>query len=192
MMRRTFGMRWKRARLSSSRAALREREAGFFCAMPSLVLPLGDEARRCPQNIALRAEWRKRCVRLLQKILQAALGAGDAKLGDEGGLAERCGLSGRFAECCCVTFDVEQIVGDLERLAERVAVSIECRVLFLGGLTEQRARDAAIFQKRAGLHLLELGDIRRFLVAEAAFACEIHDLATGHAADPGRARQRPR
>src|SRR3569623_2179944 len=134
-----------RARLSFSRDALREREAGFFCAMRSLVLPLCDEACRRAQHIALRTDRRKCCVRLLQQVLQAALGAINAQLRDEGGLAECRILASGLAARRGVAFNVEPIDGAQEGFADRMTISVERRVLLLRGLTEPRARDAAIF-----------------------------------------------
>ena len=86
--------------------------------------------------------------------------------------------------------DVEQVVGDLEGLAERFAVIVERLVFLLRGLAEDRAGDAAEAEQRAGLHLLHAGDVDRLAVAETAFAGEVEDLAAGHAADAGGAGQR--
>ena len=49
-----------------------------------------------------------------------------------------------------------------------------------------------IAQQRAGLHLLQAGDVDRLAVAEPALAGEIEHLAADHAADSRCARQRAR
>src|SRR6266852_2103572 len=107
------------------------------------VLALGDESRGVAQHIALGAEDRQRGVGARQQVANPLLGAVDAELGDEGGLAEGRILAGRLAEGRGIAFDVEQIVGDLEGFAERAAVIVERLVLRLGGLAEDRACDAA-------------------------------------------------
>src|SRR6202011_1878295 len=99
-------------------------------------------------------------------------------------------LAGLLAERGGVTFDVEQIVGDLEGFAERAAVVVERLIFLWRGLAEDRAGNAAVAQQRAGLHLLQPRDIDRFAVAEAALAGEVEHLAPHHAANSRRARQR--
>jgi len=98
---------------------------------------------------------------------------------------------GLLAERRRVTLDVEQVVGDLERLAERAAIVVERLILFLRGLAEDRAGDAAIAQQRAGLHLLQPRDVDRLAITEPALARKVEHLAAGHAADPCGPRQRP-
>ena len=134
----------------------------------------------------------KRLVRLRQKIPNAFLGAVDAQLGDECGFAQRRVGAGRFAERSRVAFDIEKVVGDLEGFAERAAVSVERLIIFLRGLAEQRAGDAAVAEQRARLHLLHTRHVDRLAVAEAAFAGEIEKLPADHAANAGSARQRTR
>src|SRR5207237_10450646 len=87
----------------------------------SLAVALRDEARGCSQYVALRPEDRKCRIGTRQQIAHALLGAVDAELGNEGGLAERRILPGLLAERRGVALDIEQIVSDLERFAERVA-----------------------------------------------------------------------
>ena len=100
-------------------------------AFPS-VLAFGDEARGGAQHVALGAEDRQRRIGARQQVAHALLGAVDAELGDEGGLAERRILAGRLAERRGVALDVEQVVGDLEGFAERAAVIVE-RLVFRYG-----------------------------------------------------------
>jgi hypothetical protein len=74
------------------------------------------------------------------------LGAIDAELGDEGGLAECRVGAGGLAQRRGVAFHVEQVVGDLESFAERAAVIVERLILGLRGLAENGAGDAAVAQ----------------------------------------------
>ena len=104
-----------------------------------LVLALGDEAGGVAQHLALVAEDRQRLVGARQQVAHPLLGAVDAELGDEGGLAERRVGAGRLAERFGIAFDVEQVVGDLERLAERAAVIVERLILLRGRLRREVA-----------------------------------------------------
>ena len=124
------------------------------------------------------AEFRPR-----QQIAHALPGAVDPELGDERGLAQSRVLAGLLAERCCIAFDVEQVVGDLERLAQRAAVIVERLIFLLRGLAEDGAGDAAIAQQRAGLHLLQPRHVDRLAVAEPPLPGEVEDLAADHAAD---------
>ena len=156
------------------------------------ILAFGDEARGRAQHIALGAEDRERLVGARQQVAHALLGAVDAELGDEGGLAERRVLSGLLAERRRVALDVEQVVGDLEGFAERAAVIVERLVFLLRGLAEDRAGNAAKAQQRAGLHLLQPRHVDRLAVAEPPLAGEVQHLAADHSANSRCARQRPR
>jgi len=102
-----------------------------MCAFSSrLALAFGDEPRRGAQHVTPRAEDRERGIGPRQQVAHALLGAVDAELGHEGGLAERRVLAGLFAERGGVALDVEQVVGDLKGFAERAAVIVE-RLIFL-------------------------------------------------------------
>src|SRR3954469_24890231 len=104
-----------------------------FLPVPS-VLAFGDEPRGGAQHVTLRAEYRERGIGARQQVAHALPGALDAELGDESGLAERRVLAGRFSQCRRVALDVEQIVGDLEGLAERLAVIVERLILLCRSL----------------------------------------------------------
>src|SRR6187402_192615 len=93
-----------------------------FLAVATSVLAFGDEPRRGAQHLTFGAKDRERGVGFRQEIAHALLGAVDSELGDEGGLAEGGVLPGLLAERGRIALDVEQIVGDLEGLAERAAV----------------------------------------------------------------------
>src|ERR1700730_17087414 len=182
MMRTGIGIFLNRARNSSI----------SFLGAGMSVLAFGDEPRRGAQHVAFGAEDRQRGVGLGEQVAHALFGAVDPELGDEGGFAQGGVLPGLLAERCRVALDVEQIVGDLEGLAERMAVIVERLMLCRRGLPEDRAGDAAIAEQRAGLHLLQAGDVDRLTVAEPALAGEIEYLAADHAADSRGPRQRPR
>src|SRR4051794_12847368 len=131
MTRAGFGIFRKRTRCASS--------ASLLIAIPSSILPLGDEPRGGAQHLAPGAEDRERGIGARQQIAQALFGAIDPELGDEGGLAQ-CGvLTGLFAERCGVALDVEQIVSDLEGFAERAAVIVERLIFLWRGLPQDRA-----------------------------------------------------
>src|SRR5258707_1713894 len=148
------------------------------------ILALGDESRGGAQHITPGAEYRKRGIGARQQVAHALPGPLDPELGDEGGLAQCRVLSGLLAERRRIALDVEQVVGDLERFTERAAIIVERLILFLRGLAEDRAGNAAIVQQLAGLHLLQPRDVDRLAVTEPALAGKVEHLATRHAADP--------
>ena len=118
--------------------------------------------------------------------------ASNANCRDQCGLAGGGVLGGGFAERGAVAFDVEQVVGDLERLADRRAVTVDVGALSAAGLAQDRAGAAGETNERAGLHRLQGGDFgfgERALAGKAAFRGEIEHLAAGHAAETRRARQ---
>src|ERR1700709_1702567 len=101
-----------------------------FLAVGISVLAFGDEPRDSAQHVTPGAEDRERGIGAAQQIAHALPGAFDPELGDESGLAQGCVLPGLLAEGGGVALDVEQIVGDLECLAQRAAVIVE-RLIFL-------------------------------------------------------------
>src|SRR5579863_2728885 len=120
-----------------------------------LILALGNKAGGGAQHLALGAEDRQRRIGARQQIANTLFGPIDPKLSDKSGFAERRVLTGLLTERGGVALDVEQVVGDLEGFAERAAVIVE-RLIFAGRrLAEDRARDTAKAQQRAGLHLLQ-------------------------------------
>src|ERR1044072_7258533 len=131
-MRTGNGRLWKRTRYLSKSLSIRR-------PSNALVLALRDEACGCPQHVALFPEDRKRRIGARQQIADAPLGAVDAELGDEGGLAQSRIGAGRLAGRGGIALDVEQVVGDLEVFAERAAVIVERLILFRRGLAEDRA-----------------------------------------------------
>ena len=71
------------------------------------------------------SERRERRFGLGHELLEPPFGAGDAEHADEGRLAGGGVLAGLFADQRRIAFDIEEIVGDLKRLADRRAVAFE-------------------------------------------------------------------
>src|ERR1700722_9057982 len=115
-----------------------------FSSCCRLILALGDETRGRAQHVTPGAENRQCRIGARQQVANALLGAIDSELGDEGGFAQGCVLSGLLAERRRVTLDIEQIVGDLEGFAERAAVIVERLIFPLRGLAEDGTGNAAI------------------------------------------------
>src|SRR4051812_38811964 len=128
----------KRTRMGSS---------GFLPAMAPSVLAFGDKARGGAQHVAPGAEDRQRGIRRRKQVADALLCTVDAELGDEGGFAERGVGAGRFAQRGSVALHIEQVVGDLERLAERAAVIVQRLIFPWRGSAENCACDAAKAQQ---------------------------------------------
>src|SRR5216684_2256106 len=100
-------------------------------------------------------------------------------------------FAGRLSDRGSIAFDVENIVGDLECFSDNGAEAVERQSLMFVGPAESRSGDAAIAQQRARLHRLQLFDVRQVHLRrrrrKPAFCREIEHLASGHAAEPGRA-----
>ena len=103
-------------------------------------------------------------------------------------------LAGGLAERCGVAFDVEQVVGDLERLADRLAVAARraSRLAFgalprIAPATQQKCRIAPVFI--ACSVSTSCSPCGVSFVAEAAFGREVEHLAADHAAEAGGARE---
>ncbi len=58
-------------------------------------------------------------------------------------------LAGRFADRCRIAFDVEEIVGDLERLAKSGTVTLKRFPLTLVGLAQDRPGNTSEAQERS-------------------------------------------
>src|SRR5437870_11253907 len=115
MMRAGLGIFLKRTTIGSS---------GFLPAMAASTLAFGDEARCGAQYVALVAENRQRGIRVREEVANALLCPRNAELGDEGGLAKRGVGAGRLAQRGRIAFDIEKVIGDLERFAERAAIVV--------------------------------------------------------------------
>src|SRR5262249_62096944 len=77
----------------------------------------------------------------------------------DGRLACRRVLADLLADERRIAFDIEEIVGDLERLADGGAVAFERRALRGVGLPEDAAGMARELEQRPGLHRLKRGDL---------------------------------
>ena len=83
------------------------------------ISPRGDETRGGAQTIGFRFERRQRGVGLGDQCGEPGVRAVDAERGDERRLAGGGILAGCLPSRAGVALDVEQVVGDLEGLAER-------------------------------------------------------------------------
>src|SRR5262249_59240041 len=104
---------------------------------------------------------------------------------DYGCLAGLVVLAGLLADERRIAFDIEQIVRDLERLADGGAVEFERRTLRRVGLSEDAAGAACEPEEGPGLHRLQSGDLAlgqplRFAAIEAALRGKIEPLAPHH------------
>src|ERR1043166_6217784 len=116
MMRAGLGIFLKRTRVGSS---------AFWPVMATSTLAFGDEARGGAQHVALAAENRQRGIRVAEQVANAFLCARNAELGDESSLAQRGVGAGRLAQRGRIAFDIEKVIGDLERFAERAAIIVQ-------------------------------------------------------------------
>src|SRR5580692_4659713 len=96
-----------------------------------LSMPVGDKSCPFDEDRRRLAERRQRRFGFGNELAQSRFGAVDAEHADESGLAGGGVLAGLFADQCRIAFDVEKVVGDLERLADRRAVAFERRALGL-------------------------------------------------------------
>lgn len=103
-------------------------------------------------------------------------------------------FAGSLADDCGVPFGVEEIVGDLKRLAQGSPIPQQRGAFARAGLAKHGAGAACELQQSAGLHRLQQLDLRHFELVrprlEPAFGHEIQHLAARHSPKTGRARQR--
>src|SRR5271155_915971 len=93
----------------------------FFCQASVTLLrrigsgmPLGDESGTGNENCGLLTERRKGCFGLRDEFAEPQLGPRRAERADHGCLAGRDVLAGRFSDQRRISFEVEEIVGDLK------------------------------------------------------------------------------
>src|SRR5262249_907093 len=86
----------------------------------------------------IRAEWRQRQLGLFDQPEQLLFGLGDAENSDGGRFAGVGVLAGRLADRGDIAFNVEDIVGDLECLADNSAEPVERHALMLVGPAHNR------------------------------------------------------
>src|SRR5437763_5003082 len=137
-------------------------------------------------------EWSQRRFRLGHELLEPPFGARYAEHTDESGFSGSEVLAGRFAHQGRIALDVEEIVGNLKRFADRCAKTCKRFALLCAGAAENAAGLAGEAQQRAGLHRLQHPYFALAVTdcAEAAFGCKVEHLAARHAAETGGARQR--
>ena len=101
--------------------------------------------------------------------------------GREGDLVLRRVLAGGFAERLGGFLDVEDVVHNLERQADVLAVAGERFILRGGGAGGMRAHAQRRAQQRSGLGAMD--GLQQLRVGRLALAFEIGHLAADHAAD---------
>ena len=121
--------------------------------------------------------------------------AGASEHADHGRLARHCVLTGLFADKRGVTFEVEQIISDLEGLTNGRSIPLKRLALRSRRRSEHAAGFAGESQQRAGLHRLQsahfaLAEPLRPIPGKAALGGQIEHLPADHAAQAGRAGKR--
>src|SRR5262249_38030608 len=118
-------------------------------------IPAGrDETRKLLQHCRALAEWRKRRFSLGDQSAETSLCCVDAKQGNQRGLAAPCVLGDSLAEGLGVALRIEQVVGELEGLAEGRGISKKRRPFARGCPAEHRAGLAGKAKQGSGLERL--------------------------------------
>ena len=112
-----------------------------------------------------------------------------AENGDQRRLVAVGVLAGALSQSLFVAFCIENIVGHLERRAERRAESAERRFLRSIRAADNRAGLDRVMQQRAGLHRLHQRNKAFAVRLLAALGFEIERLAADHATKPRGAGQ---
>ena len=94
-----------------------------------LSVSVGNEIRAFDQDRGGGAERGQRLFRFCDKLLKPGFCAGNSKHRYHGRLARNGVLTGLFADKRGITFEVEQIVSDLEGLANGRPIPLECSAL---------------------------------------------------------------
>src|SRR5215470_9951685 len=113
--------------------------------------PLGHETRSGTQSIGLCAEPGQRAIGLGHQFLETRTRALKTERRDKCRFARGGVLARGFAERLGITLNVKQIVGDLERLADRDAVAIDIGERRHIGFSENRAGPTSEADQRTGL-----------------------------------------
>src|SRR5262249_59261460 len=130
-----------------------------------------------------RAEARQRLIRLCDQFLQARTCPGGSKRAHQGRLAGSRILARSFAERFGVALDIEQVVGNLESLADRRAIAINTVKRSGISLAEDCAATAGKADQRTSFHRLQSCNFylaQRAFLLEAAFRGEIKHLSAVH------------
>src|SRR5262249_20005889 len=94
----------------------------------------GNEARRRFEHVGITAEGAQRGLRLADQVFEPPPRGRGSEHADQRCLMGGRVLARRFADRRRIAFDVEEIVGDLERLAKRGTVTLKRGPLTLVGL----------------------------------------------------------
>src|SRR5579872_2872689 len=121
------------------RDALRCAQAGIAPSTRISGVPFRDESRALDEDAGSGAEWCQRLLGLGHQLAKSRLRAGDAEHAHHGGLAGLGVFAGRFADQRGVAFEIEEVVGDLEGLADRNAIAVERRTLAFWGRRQNSA-----------------------------------------------------
>src|SRR5437763_4296409 len=100
-------------------------------------------------------EWSQRRFRSVHELPEPPFGARYAEHTYESGFSGSEVLAGRFAHQGRIALDVEEIVGNLKRFADRCAKTCKRFALLCAGAAENAAGLAGEAQQRAGLHRLQ-------------------------------------
>src|SRR5438067_9651832 len=114
----------------------------------------GDEPRCGLEHVCIAAEVIERRLCVDDQAFQTPSRGGGSQYADECCLVGGRVLARCFADRCWIAFHIEKIVRDLERLAQRRTVALECRPLDLIRLAQNRTGNARESQQCARFHRL--------------------------------------
>jgi hypothetical protein len=160
-------------------------------AAPQSVVPCGNETGRLFENRrlgALRKGIERGDCRRHQSIAPLPCGI-NSEDGNERCLVARGVLTRSLAKRQLIGFDIEDIVGHLERRAKRAAIARECGPCLRSGAAEYSARIDRLMQQRAGFHRLKFCDRLGVMRLERLFGFEVEHLTADHAPEPRCPRQ---
>ena len=151
------------------------------CAItsPRQLLAARGEPHRLEQGVSPAAKRRKGCFGFMQQLAEPRLGGLGAEQSEERRLALGLVLGHGLAERPGIALRIEQIVGELEGLAERGGIGNKRGTLRRFRAAEDGSRLAGEAEQGAGLERLHLGDVARAEVL--ARRTEIERLAERHA-----------
>ena len=117
-------------------------------------MPVGDKSCTLDEDRSRGAERLERKFSLADKLSQSRFCRRHAQHAHHRRFARHGVLAGRFADQSRIAFDVEQVIGDLERLADCRPVTLERGALRSICRGQNAAGLAGKAQQRAGLHRL--------------------------------------
>src|SRR5215831_13531640 len=155
---------------------IRQARADAFMIAPPIVLPavfyptnrrfrssspFCNKPCRSLEQCRIGAKRREGALGLIDQPKQLFLCLGDAENPNCGRFAGVRILPGCLPDGCGIALDVEKIIGDLEGFPDNGAEPVERHPSVLVCTAEDRSGEATITQQRAGLHRLQLLDIRQ-------------------------------